>query len=106
MRSSFERYGGYIALDTMKRETSCNNLWTPFDKAVVVGQPLAVLLLVPPLCHSGILGLAMSASNPSGYTQPELVRGFAYAHPAWPTRESASTCCIAPLLMLYVTVWQ
>ncbi len=106
MMSSFERYGGYIALDTMKRDTSYNNFRTPLHKAVAVGQPLAVLLLMPPLCRSGILGLAMSASNPSEHTQPELACDFAYAHPAWPNRWSASTCCIAPLPTPHVTAWQ
>jgi hypothetical protein len=57
MRSSFERYGGYIALDAMKRDASYNDLQTPFHKAVAVGRPLAVLLLVLALCCHGILGL-------------------------------------------------
>ncbi len=57
MRSCFERYGGYIALDAMKMDASYNDLQTPLHTAVAVGRPLLVLMLVPPLCCRGILGL-------------------------------------------------
>ena len=55
-------------------------------QATAASSPLSVagsrLLLVLTLCCHGIRGVAMSASDPTRHTQPQLARNFAYAPPA------------------------
>jgi hypothetical protein len=56
MRSSFERYGGYIALDTMKRDTSCNNLRTPSTRLWRLAGPLRSCCWCPLCVAAASLG--------------------------------------------------